>query len=341
MIVIGADTHKATHTCAAIAAVVGELVATKTAPARKDGFGALLRWARGLDAERTWAIEDCRHVSGGLERFLIARGERVVRVAPKLTAGTRTSSRERGKSDEIDALAIARVALREGTDSLPVAFLDPEARAIKLLNEHRECLVQERTRRQNRLRWLLHDRWPELEIPAQGLDRARWLDKITRRLVRTQQSVDIRVCRDLVREIRSATRQINSLEREIAARVADRAPQLLALPGCGPMTAATIIAETAGPRRFSTDAKLARTAGVAPIPASSGKRQRHRLDRGGNRKLNCALHRIAITQGRCHPPAIAYLARKQADGKTRKEALRSLKRHLARTIWHHTQTATT
>ena len=341
MIVIGADTHKATHTCAAVSAGVGELLGSKTAPARKEGFGVLLRWARGLGVERTWAIEDCRHVSGGLERFLIARGERVVRVAPKLTAGTRSSARERGKSDEIDALAIARAALREGLDSLPAAFLDDEARAIKLLNEHRECMVGERTRRQNRLRWLLHDRWPELEIPAQALDRARWLDKVARRLARAQQSVDIRICRDLVREIRSATRQINGLEREIAALVADRAPQLLALPGCGPMTAATIIAETAGPGRFATDAKLARTAGVAPIPASSGKRQRHRLDRGGNRKLNCALHRIAITQGRCHPPAIAYLARRQADGKTRKEALRALKRHLARTIWHHTQTTTT
>ena len=143
-----------------------------------------------------------------------------------------------------------------------------------------------------------------------------------------------------MREIRSATRQINALERELATLVADRAPQLLALPGCGPMTAATIIAETAGPGRFSTDAKLARTAGVAPIPASSGNRQRHRLDRGGNRKLNCALHRIAVTQGRCHPPATAYLARRQAEGKTRKEALRALKRHLARTIWHHTQTTT-
>jgi transposase len=265
MIVIGADTHKATHTCAAVRAGVGELLGSRTAPARKEGFGVLLRWARGLAVERTWATEDCRHVSGGLERFLIERGERVVRVAPKLTAGTRSSARERGKSDEIDALA-ARAALREGLGSLPAAFLDDEARAIKLLNEHRECMVGERTRRQNRLRWLLHDRWPELEIPAQALDRARWLEKISRRLARAQQTVDIRICRKLVREIRSATRQINGLEREIAALVADRAPQLLALPGCGPMTAATIIAETAGPGRFATDAKLARTAGVAPIP---------------------------------------------------------------------------
>jgi len=341
LIVIGADTHKGSHTCAAVAAGTGELLADQTIPARRAGFRALLEWGRGLGTERTWAIEDCRHVSGSLERFLIERGERVVRVAPKLSAGTRNSVRERGKSDTIDALAIARAALREGIDSLPVAFLDEQARAIKLLGDHRDAMVGERTRHQNRLRWLLHDRWPELEIPAQALERYHWLDRIARRLARADQAVDVRIARDLVREIRALTRQIRQLERELAEHVAQRAPALLEMPGCGAMTAATILAETAGPGRFPTDAKLARSAGVAPIPASSGKHQRHRLDRGGNRKLNCALHRIAVTQGRCHPPAAAYLARRQAEGKTRKEALRALKRHLARTIWRLTQTTPT
>lgn len=337
MIVIGADTHKASHTCAAVTAGTGEQLGMQTVPARRAGFAALLEWGRGLGEERTWAIEDCRHVSGGLERFLIERGERVVRVAPKLSAGARTAARERGKSDAIDALAIASAALREGLDSLPVAFLDEQARAIKLLGDHRTALVAERTRHQNRLRWLLHDRWPEFEIPAQALERDRWLDRVARRLGRAEQAVDVRIARELLRQIRSLTSQIKELERELADLVAARAPALLELPGCGAMTAATILAETAGPGRFPSDAKLARTAGVAPIPASSGKHQRHRLDRGGNRKLNCALHRIAVTQGRCHPPAAAYLARRQAEGKSRKEALRALKRHLARTVWHLTQ----
>jgi transposase len=106
-------------------------------------------------------------------------------------------------------------------------------------------------------------------------------------------------------------------------------PELLVLPGCGPLTAAKLVAETAGVGRFPSDAKLARLAGVAPIPASSGNRQR----RGGNRQLNCALHRIAVTQGRVHAPACEFLDRKQAEGKSRKEALRCLKRHLARTVW--------
>ena len=100
------------------------------------------------------------------------------------------------------------------------------------------------------------------------------------------------------------------------------------------LTAAKLIGEIAGVERFATDAKLARTAGSAPIPASSGERQRHRLDRGGNRQLNCALHRLAVTKGRLDPETAAYLARKQAEGKTRREAIRCLKRHLARRVWH-------
>jgi transposase len=122
-------------------------------------------------------------------------------------------------------------------------------------------------------------------------------------------------------------------ERELAVLVALEAPSLLELPGCGVLTAAKLIGEIAGSERFANDARLAMHAGAAPLPASSGNRQRHRLNRSGNRQLNCALHRIAISQGRHHPPARAYLARKQAEGKSRKEALRCLKRHLARTVY--------
>src|SRR5918912_679745 len=112
MIVIGADTHKHSHTVAAVAAATGRALAERTARAKRRSFDDLLRWARGVGAERVWAIEDCRHVSGALERFLLARGERIVRVAPKLVARARRAARERGKSDAIDAMAIARAALR-------------------------------------------------------------------------------------------------------------------------------------------------------------------------------------------------------------------------------------
>lgn len=333
MIVIGTDTHKDTHTAVAVFASSGQVAGELTAPARKQGFAQHLGWARELDAERIWAIEDCRHVSGGLERYLVAAGERVVRVPPKLMGTSRRGSRERGKSDAIDATNVARAALREGIEGLPSAYLDERSMEIKLLLDHRENLVRARTDDQRRLRWHLHQLWPELEIPLGALDRMVWVDRIGRRLSRAEQSTRVRVSRELLRSIRSQVRRAKELEREIATLVKAKAPALLELPGCGALSAAKILAETAGAKRFASDAKLARLAGIAPIPASSGRRDRHRLDRGGNRQLNCALHRIAVTQGQVHPPARAYLARKQAEGKSRMEALRCLKRHLARRVW--------
>ena len=331
MIVIGADTHKATHTCGAVSAATGRLAGELTASARKQGFTELLAWGRGLGPERVWAIEDCRHVSGGLERFLLAAGERVVQVPPKLMGESRRAERSAGKSDPIDALAIARAALREGPETLPVAHLGEGE--LKLLLDHREDIVRSRAEDQQRLRWHLHDLWPELELPAGCLDRLPRLERLARKLGRAGQSARVRVARELVVEIRRRTRRAQELEAEIAALAEEQAPALLELKGCGVLTAAKLIAETAGAGRLDSDAKFARLAGVAPVPASSGKRTRYRLDRGGNRQLNCALHRIAVCQGRVHPPAREFLERKQAEGKSRLEALRCLKRHLARRVW--------
>jgi transposase len=333
MIVVGTDTHKQTHTCGAVDTLTARARGELTAAARRGSFGKLLVWARKLDRERVWAIEDCRHVSGAFERFLVARGERVVRVAPKHMAGARRSARERGKSDSIDAFAVARAALKEGIENLPGAHLDGRALDIRLLSDHRDDVIHARTQDQQRLRWHLHDMWPEFEIPSGALDTQKWLGKVSRRLARTGQTVRVRVARELVRQIAARTTRINELERELARLVADYAPQLLAEPGCGPLTAAKLVGEIAGADRFATDAKLARTSGTAPIPASSGATHRHRLDRGGNRQLNCALHRLAVNKGKWDPAAAAYLERKQAEGKSRKEALRCLKRHLARRVW--------
>jgi transposase len=182
-----------------------------------------------------------------LEQALLASGERVLRVAPKLMGVSLRGEREPGKSDPIDAGAIARAVLREGVERLPGAFLDGSAVEIRLLCDHRDVLVNERTRLINRLR-------------------------IT----------------------------------------------------------AILIGQTAGAERFESDAHFARMAGVAPVPVSSGRQDRHRLDRGGNRQLNRALHIIAITRGRLDPETRAYLQRKEAEGKSRMEAMRCLKRHLAR-----------
>ena len=332
IIAIGTDTHKRSHTAAAVDAS-GRKLSERTAKAGPEGFEELLGWGRSLGPERVWALEDCRHVSGSLERFLIAHGERVVRVAPKLMAGARKGQRERGKSDPIDALAVARVALREGVDRLPAAVLSGRPLEIRLLLDHHDDLVASRSDDQRRLRWHLHDLWPELEIPAGALDRAKWLDRSARRLARAERSARVRIAHELVKAIRERTRRIRALERELSALVRAEAPQLLALPGCGPLTAAKLVGEIAGVERFASDAKLARLAGVAPIPASSGNHSRHRLDRGGNRQLNCAFHRLAVNQGRWDARAKAFLARKQAEGRGRMEALRSLKRQLVRVVF--------
>jgi transposase len=333
MIVIGTDTHKVSHTAGAVSEATGRVIADRTVKAKRRAFEDLLRWGRGLGGDRVWALEDCRHVSGALERFLLARGERVVRVPPKLMAGARKSARERGKSDVIDAVAIARAAIREGLETLPVAELAGPELEVRLLVDHRERLVAQRTALINDLRWGLHDIWPELEIPPRALTTGRWQDRVAGRLARAEQTARVRIARDEVRRIRELTRTIDALERELAVLVAELAPRLLAERGCGVLTAAKLIGEIAGIGRFASDAKLARIAGSAPIPASSGRTDRHRLDRGGNRQLNCALHRLAITKGRLDPETAAYLARKQAEGKTRREAVRCLKRHLARRVW--------
>src|SRR4051812_48044602 len=144
MIVLGADTHKRSHTVAAVAATTGELLGEQTVQVGRRGFDALLRWARGLDGERVWALEDCRHVSGSLERFLIGRGERVLRIPTHLTAKARASARQRGKSDPIDALAVARVALQEGLESFPAAHLGGPELDLRLLVDHRARLRRPR-----------------------------------------------------------------------------------------------------------------------------------------------------------------------------------------------------
>ena len=331
MIVIGIDPHKQTHTAAAVQTQSGELLAERTVKARTKGHGQLLLWARALGGERVFALEDCRHVSGSLERFLLARGERVVRVPPKLMGRARRSGRRYGKSDAIDALAVARAYLRE--PKLPVAFVAGAEREIKLLLDHREDLVAERSRIQQRLRWHLHDLDPDFEIPAGALDRYCWLERIDARLAGDAQGAQVAICRELVRRCGELTRRANELERELERLVSEQAAPLLELRGCAALTAAKLLAEAANVGRFQDDAGFAMHGGVGPLDASSGQQRRHRLNRFGNRQLNCALHRIAVTQGRSHEPARSYLARKQAEGKSRREALRCLKRHLARTVY--------
>jgi transposase len=311
MIVIGVDVHK--HSLTAVAVDErGRLLAERTLRGAEDG---LVAWAAGLDSERLWAVEDCRHVTGALERELVAAGERLVRVPPKLTAPERRAGRVRGKSDSIDALAAARASLREPRLDRPRAG-EERLRELKLLVVHRDDLVDERRRAQQRLRWHLHELDSTLTVPPGALDRAAQVERVSRWLSRREQTVLVRIARDLVGRCRSLTRAILELERELEAMTAQ------------------MLAEIGPIERFETDAQLARHGGVAPLEASSGRVRRHRLDRGGNRQLNCALHRIAVTQARTHPAARVYLERKQGEGKSRREAIRCLKRQLARVVFN-------
>ena len=339
MIVIGVDPHKLTHTAALVDRATGQVFDDLTVAATGTGFAQLLAWAQPHGNERLWALEYGRHLVAALERFLLAKGEHVVRVPPKLMANERKTARGFGKSDAIDALAIARAAIRE--PDLPVGRPDGPEREIALLIDHRDQLVGDHTRIVRRMRWLLHDLDPALDPPSRSLANVANIDRLNRRLARLPQTTQVRVCRDNLRVIRDLVRRCDQLKRELAILVARHGKALLEIPGCGVLTAARILGDIGDIKRFKTDAQLASFAGISPLDASSGKQQRHRLNRRGNRKLNRVLHIIAVTQARTHAPAKAYLARRLADGKTTREALRAFKRHLIRIIHRTLQHAAT
>lgn len=331
MIVIGIDPHMKTHTAVALEIATGRKIAERTVAGDTHAFDTLLSWARDLGSECYFAIEDCRHVSARLERHLLGRGERVVRVPPKLMAGTRRSARAYGKSDPIDAECVARAALRE--PDLPQACLSGPERDVRLLVDHRHDLVQERTRIQERLRWNCHDLDVGLDLPPRVLDRYVWLKRLEGALFELPETTLRRITIEQVGRCRDLTRQIRSLEREIGVLTHKLAKELLAIPGCSTLSAACLIGQTAGAARFASDAAFAMHVGTAPLPVSSGKSDRHRLNRTGNRRLNSTIHMIAITQARMHPPAIAYMERKRSEGMSNREALRCLKRHISRTVY--------
>jgi transposase len=335
MIVIGADTHKGSHALAAVDEGTGRVRGSREINADGAGHLAAVRWARGLDEERVWAIEDCRACSRRLEQALLAAGERVVRVPPHRMGASRKGEREPGKSDEIDALAVARAVVGDGVEQFPVAYLNERAMEIRLLLDHRQDLIAERTRTVNRLRWHLLELCPELErsIKRGALNQSRVLDRVDRVLRKLPAGARVCIAREQVAQIRSLTRQANALQSELLELVKAHRPRLLAEQGCGALVAAILIGHTAGVKQFRRHSSFGLQTGTAPIPCSSGQRTQHRLNRGGDRQLNHALHIIAITRAQRDPATKAYLARKAAEGKTTKGALRSLKRHLARRFY--------
>lgn len=204
---------------------------------------------------------------------------------------------------------------------------------MRLLADHRDGLVDERKRIQKCLRWHCHDLEADLEMPPRVLDRYVWLDRLQGVLETLPESARRRIALSELSRIREITVEVRNLEREIRGLMRELAPDLMAIPGCSAILAAHLVGQVAGFSRFSSEAAFAMHAGVAPLPVSSGKSSRHRLNRCGNRKLNSALHMIAVTQARMHPPAIACMQRKQTQGMSYREALRCLKRLIARTVF--------
>jgi len=317
MVVVGADVHKRTHTFVAVDEV-GRKLGEKIVKATTAGHAEAVMWAREcFGAQLVWAIEDCRHLSARLERDLLTAGQQVVRIPPKLMAQTRASARTRGKSDPIDALAVARGFLRE--PDLPIASHDEISRELKLLVDRREVLVAQRTATINRLRWRVHELDPERAPKAASLDRAKHRQILGAWLITIPGLVAELACEELA-DITRLTEQIDALAKRISERVRAVAPALLAMPGCGDLTAAKLVGETAGVTRFKSEAAFARHSGVAPIPVWSGNTAgRVRMTRSGNRQLNAALHRIAT-------------------GDSTPEALRCLKRRLSRIVFSRLHT---
>lgn len=330
MMTIGIDAHKATHTAVAIDGV-GRRVGEVTVGSDPAGLAALVEWASGWP-DRGWAVEDARHVTSRLEGYLLAAAEVVWRVPPALTGPARGAQRTAGKSDGVDAEAVARAALAH-TD-LPRATVPSGWEAdIRALWDYRRQTVAARVEVVNRHKARCHrvgvaDPGRFNSVAAIGRARTAW-EQIS--------GVDADLAHRELDRIEAHTVDLADIDHQLG-QLLDGHP-LLDLAGCGIVLAAELISIIGDIGRFDTPDQLARYAGVAPIPASSGQTTRHRLHRGGHRQLNRAIHLIALTQSRYHPAAIAYIDRRTSQGKTRREAIRCLKRYITRTVYttlkHH------
>jgi transposase len=334
-VLIGVDPHKTSVAVAAVEEAAGELVERASFPQSRAGLRALERWAKRFP-ERRWAMEN----AGGLGRHLAGRlaaaGESVVDVPPKLSARVRVlSTGNARKNDGVDALATALAASRKGR----LAAVDPEAASetLRLLSERREDLVAERTRALNRLHGLLRDLVPGGVARTLSADRAA---RILRGIRPRGASARLRrrLASEVLRDIRTLDRKIADLSERIEAEVEASCTTLTEIFGVGPILAARIIGTVGSVVRFPSKAHFASYSGTAPLEASSGAVVRHRLSLGGNRKLNNALHMIAICQARSDAQGGAYYRKKMAEGKSRKEALRCLKRRISDAVFRSLMT---
>jgi hypothetical protein len=330
-IVVGVDTHKHTHTAAVVSAAGAE-VASITAPTTTKGYAELVNVAaRWPQQRRAWAIEGVSSYGAGLSRELRRRGEWVI----EIDHPARPARRNGSKTDTLDAVRAAREALARPHLGEPRRGDDREA--LRVLNTTRESAVHACTQATNAVHALV------VTAPESTRDRLRHLS--TKMLLR--RCVGLRVMTDwpvdvqaTVTALRCAARRAVALEKEAdelqraISKIIDRvAPELVAKRGVGPITAAVVFCAWSHPGRYRSEAAFAALAGVAPIPASSGLTVRYRLNRYGDRQLNRALHTIATTRLRIDADTIAYVAKRTAEGKSRPEIRRCLKRYIARDLY--------
>ncbi|MGW5561788.1 IS110 family transposase [Micromonospora sp. NPDC003944] len=330
--VIGVDTHTDTHT-AVVSTPVGTVLAEITVPATADGAADLLAWAGRQTTvlgtgRRAWALDGARCHGVGLLRVLRAAGEDVLE-APKPATGRR---RRGGKSDALDAVHAARAVL--AADHIAVPRTDGDREALRLLHVCRRHYSDTRTATINLFKSVILTADDDLRTQLRGLSTLRQVQHATTltngnggdHLRRTQLAA-------LAEQILTLDQLLKANLTEIRTLVDKLCPTLLDQPGIGPVTAAITLTAWSHPGRFRSEAAFASLAGVSPVPASSGRTVRHRLNRGGDRTLNSALHTIAKARQRCHQPTKDYVNRRTTEGRTPAEITRSLKRYIARQIW--------
>jgi len=329
---LGVDTHKDVHV-AAVISPVGALLGTQDFPATAAGYRALLGWARTFGAVLRAGVEGTASYGAALNRMLRSEGVAVIEV----NRPDRADRRRRGKSDATDAEAAARAVLSGRATAVAKAGDGPVemARMFKLA---KSSAVKSRTQAINQLKAVLVGTNPVLREQLSGLStpllvRACVALQVSDPTADTGQAAR-HTLRLLAQRITLLTEEIDDLDERLTAVLAAHAPDLLARNGVGPDTGATLlIAAGDNSDRLHSEAAFAALCGVSPVEASSGKTQRRRLNRGGNRQANAALHRVTLARLRWDPTTRAYVERRLRDGKTRREAIRCLKRYIARELY--------
>jgi transposase len=329
----GVDTHADVHVAAALDRI-GGLLGVREFPATKAGYDGLLDWLRGFGTVCLVGIEGTGSYGAGLARHVTAAGIRVVEV----DRSDRQDRRRRGKSDPLDAVSAARAA-QSGRAAGAPRGRDGSVEAIRALMVAKRSARSERTQTINQARALV--------LTGPGEPRTRFAQHTAAALVAETASLRPRpggtvgcatriALRELGRRAQFPGAQLCRLDELIVPLVTAHAPSLLALYGIGPHTAALLlIAAGDHPERLRSEAAWAHLCATAPIPASSGKRTRHRLNRGGDRQANHALWQIVITRMSSHPPTRSYVERRSKEGLSKKEIIRCLKRYAAREVYPH------